>query len=154
MIGEAEQATTEWKKKECITKCKTFKTEMIMNIIGRLTRDAEVRTLNNDKQVVNFTVAVNDNYKNKDGERIEQTSFFDCSYWKTPNVVRMLTKGLLVQLTGRVTARAWVGRDGEAKAGLNFHTSDIKPLGGSKRNETTQASQENILQPLPDDLPF
>ena len=41
----------------------------IMNIIGRLTRDAEVRTLSENKQVVNFSVAVNDSYKAKNGEK-------------------------------------------------------------------------------------
>ena len=53
----------------------------IMNIIGRLTRDAEVRNLPNQKQVVNFSVAINENYRNKQGEWIEQTTFFDCAYW-------------------------------------------------------------------------
>ncbi|MCO5241515.1 MAG: single-stranded DNA-binding protein [Chitinophagaceae bacterium] len=64
-----------------------------MNITGRLTRNAEVRTLSNEKQVVNFSVAVNDSYKNKQGEWVEQTAYFDCSYWRTPNVAKMLTKG-------------------------------------------------------------
>ena len=45
-----------------------------MNITGRLTGDAEVRTTSNGKQVVNFSVAVNDSYKNKQGERVEQTA--------------------------------------------------------------------------------
>lgn len=44
-----------------------------MNITGRLTRDAEVRTTSQDKQVVNFSVATNDSYRNKQGERVEQT---------------------------------------------------------------------------------
>lgn len=52
-----------------------------MNIIGRLTSDARVQSLSNEKQVVNFSVAVNDNYRNKDGETIQQTTYFDCSYW-------------------------------------------------------------------------
>lgn len=42
-----------------------------MNIIGRLTRDAEVRTTSQDKQVVSFSVATNESYRNKQGERIE-----------------------------------------------------------------------------------
>jgi len=125
-----------------------------MNITGRLTRNAEVRTLNNGKQVVNFSVAVNDSYRNKQGERIEQTAFFDCSFWKSPNVVKMLTKGLLVELSGRVSTRAWVTKDGEAKAGLNFHTSEIKPLGGGKRAETVQATTEADNNGDKDDLPF
>ena len=130
-----------------------------MNITGRLTRDAEVRTTSNGKQVVNFSVAVNDSYKTKQGERVEQTAFFDCSYWLTPNVAKMLTKGLLVELTGRVSTRAWVSKNGEAKAGLNFHTSNIKPLAGGRKAEAVQgaAQPDNngfTAQGTEDDLPF
>lgn len=49
-----------------------------MNIIGRLTRDAEVGTTSQDKQVVSFSVATNESYRNKQGERIEQTTYFVC----------------------------------------------------------------------------
>ena len=130
-----------------------------MNITGRLTRDAEVRTTSQDKQVVNFSVATNDSYRNKQGERIEQTTYFDCSYWITPNVAKLLTKGTLVELSGRVSTRAWTGNDGEPRAGLNFHTSQIKLHGSSKRAETSQAptqSQSNKVtaQETADDLPF
>ena len=130
-----------------------------MNIIGRLTRDAEVRTLSNEKQVVNFSVAVNDSYRNKQGERVEQTTYFDCAYWITPNVARLLTKGTLVELIGRVSTRAWVNKEGEPRAGLNFHTSQIKLHGGSRRAETVQATEQSensgfTAQGTEDDLPF
>ncbi|WP_444660020.1 single-stranded DNA-binding protein [Flavobacterium columnare] len=130
-----------------------------MNITGRLTRDAEVRTTSQDKQVVNFSVAINDSYRNKQGERIEQTTYFDCSYWITSNVAKLLTKGTLVELSGRVSTRAWTGNDGEPRAGLNFHTSQIKLHGGSKRAETVQAtekpeSNKTAEQGTADDLPF
>lgn len=125
-----------------------------MNITGRLTRDAEINTTKNGKQVVNFSVAVNDSYKNKQGERIEQTVFFSCSYWKTPNVLKMLTKGLLVELTGNVSARAWISTDGEPKAGLNFHTSNIKTLAGGRRAEPVQANTVTANEVEMDDLPF
>lgn len=130
-----------------------------MNIIGRLTKDAEVRTLSNEKQVVNFSVATNDSYKNKQGERIEQTTYFDCAYWLTANVARLLTKGTLVELTGRVSTRAWTGKDGEPRAGLNFHTSNIKLHGGTRKAETAQAptqskSNKVTAQETEDDLPF
>lgn len=78
-----------------------------MNIIGRLTRDAEVRTTSQDKQVVNFSVAINDSYRNKQGERIEQTIYFDCSYWISTKIANLLIKGTLVELIGRISARAW-----------------------------------------------
>ena len=130
-----------------------------MNITGRLTRNAEVRTLSNEKQVVNFSVAVNDSYKTKQGERVEQTTYFDCAYWITPNVAILLTKGTLVELTGRVSTRAWIGKDGEAHSGLNFHTSQIKLHGGCRRTETVQATAqaENnsfTAQGENDNLPF
>ena len=125
-----------------------------MNITGRLTRDAEVRTTSQQKQVVNFSVAINDSYRNKQGERIEQTTYFDCSYWITPNVAKILTKGSLVELSGRVTARAWTGNDGEAHAGLNFHTSQIKLHRGGKKSETVQATVETATKKTEDDLPF
>lgn len=130
-----------------------------MNIIGRLTRDAEVRTTSRAKQVVNFSVAVNDSYRNKQGARIEQTAYFECSYWISAKVATLLTKGILVELTGRVSTRAWVGKDGELRAGLNFHTSNIKFHGSSKRTETVQAtakpdSSRTVGQGTEDDLPF
>ena len=130
-----------------------------MNIIGRLTKDAEVRTTSQDKQVVNFSVATNDSYRNKQGERVEQTTYFDCAYRLTANVARLLTKGTLVELTGRVSTRAWIGKDGEAHSGLNFHTSQIKLHGGCRRTETVQATAqaENnsfTAQGENDNLPF
>jgi single-strand DNA-binding protein len=52
-----------------------------MNIVGRLTRDAQVRTLDNGKAVVNFSVAVNDSYKDKQGEQVQRVEYFNCAYW-------------------------------------------------------------------------
>ncbi|TKC05870.1 single-stranded DNA-binding protein [Pedobacter frigoris] len=121
-----------------------------MNIIGRLTKDAEVRTLSNEKQVVNFSVATNESYKNKQGDRIEQTTYFDCAYWISAKVATLLTKGKLVELTGRVRTRAWIGKDGEAHSGLNFHTSQIKLHGSGRKTETVQATAQGTT----DDLPF
>ena len=125
-----------------------------MNIIGRVTKDAEVRTLSNSKQVVNFSVAINDSYQNKAGERIEQTTYFDCAYWISPKVAGILTKGTLVELTGRVSARAWTGNNGEAHAGLNFNTSQIKAHGGGKKLETVQATIRTTTDKPENDLPF
>lgn len=74
-------------------------------------------------------------------------------------MARLLTKGTLVELTGRVSTRAWVNKDGEARAGLNFHTSQIKLHGGGNRAETIQAiaqSESNGFKAegTEDDLPF
>jgi len=62
-----------------------------MNIIGRVTRDAKVRTLSNERQVVNFSIATNEKFKNKQCERVEQTTYFDCTYWISTKVATLLT---------------------------------------------------------------
>lgn len=139
-----------------------------MDITGRLTADAVVRTVSEGKQVVNFSVAVNDSYKAKNGERVTQTEFFDCSYWIGTGIAQYLTKGTIVELSGRVSARAWVDGEGNAKAGLNFHTSKITLHGGGAATDKAQAKQPVQAKPAAmevtatqvqpngqeDDLPF
>lgn len=125
-----------------------------MNITGRVTADAQVRNVSNSKTVVNFSVAINDSYKNKAGERIEQTTYFDCAYWLSPKVAQILTKGTVVELTGKVSARAWTGSDGQPHAGLNFNTSQIKTHGGGKKSETVQATIGTTTDKPENDLPF
>lgn len=70
-----------------------------MNIIVRLTKNAEVSTTANGKKVVKFSFAVNDSYKDRAGQRIKQTASTDSSYWLKPITVAFLEKGLLVELS-------------------------------------------------------
>lgn len=136
-----------------------------MNITGRLTKDAKVSTLSDSRQVVNFSVAINESYKNKKGDRVEQTTFFECAYWISPRVAEWLTKGTVVELTGMVSARAWTGNDGEPRAGLNFNTSNIKLHGGSQKSDGTRAvkngqtaeqgeNKKVTVKEPEDDIPF
>ncbi|BBQ08766.1 MULTISPECIES: single-stranded DNA-binding protein [Weeksellaceae] len=129
-------------------------------VIGRITKNAEIKTLNNNKKVVNFSVATHDSYKTKEGERKKQTTYFNCSYWLSPNVAKILTKGALVELSGRVSSSAWIGKDGEIRSGLNFHTSSIKlhSSGKNSESEPKQNAQVETIHPFAgdtdDDLPF
>lgn len=91
-----------------------------MEITGRLTRDAQVRNYSG-KDVVQFSVAVNDSYKNRDGERITKTEFFNCSYWLTAKVAQYLLKGGIVEVTGWVSAGAYVDDQGKAKEYMYFN---------------------------------
>lgn len=139
-----------------------------MDITGRLTADAQVRSLSEGRKVVNFSVAVNDSYKAKNGERVTQTEFFDCSYWIGTGIAQYLTKGSIVELSGRVSARAWVDSEGQAKAGLNFHTSKITLHGGGATADKPQSNKHPQEEPIAvevngtqvnpdvqhDDLPF
>ncbi len=116
-----------------------------MNIIGRVTRDAEVRTLSEDKKVVNFSIAVNDSYKPKNGEKVTHTEFFDCSYWLATGIAQYLTKGSVVELSGRLSTRAYLDSEGRPKAGLNFHTAAITLHGGT--SDKPQAATQGQRNP-------
>jgi single-strand DNA-binding protein len=125
-----------------------------MNIIGRVTRDAEVRSLSEDKKVVNFSIAVNDSYKPKNGEKVTHTEFFDCSYWLATGIAQYLTKGSIVELTGRLSSRAYLDSEGNPKAGLNFHTAAITLHGGNsgkpQQDTNTQDEAKPQAQPQQD----
>ncbi|MBS1550218.1 MAG: single-stranded DNA-binding protein [Bacteroidetes bacterium] len=131
-------------------------------IVGRITQNAKINTLKNDKKVVNFSVAINDSYKTKQGERKEQTTYYNCSYWINAKIAEYLIKGTLVELSGRISSSAWIGKDGEIKSGLNFHTSNIKLHGGKQKydNNNYPATNQQSVNDNPfadetdDDLPF
>ena len=126
-----------------------------MEIIGRLTADAKVSTLKDDRKVVNFSVAVNDSYKPKGIEQpVKTVNYFNCSYWINAAIAEHLTKGTLVELYGRVSVNAWKNAEGEAKASLNFHVNNIKlhGKGNAEKKERIPEAAE-ITEPI-DDLPF
>ena len=74
-----------------------------MEITARLTGDAKISVLKNDRQVVNFNVAINDSYKTKgSNESTKVVTYVQCDYWVNPGMAHYLTKGTLVELQGRV----------------------------------------------------
>ena len=127
-----------------------------MTITGRLTADATVNTLKDERKVVNFSVAINDSYKPKGGERIKVTTYCNCSYWISEKVAPYLTKGTLLELDGRIYVTPYVNKAGEAKASLNCHVSNIKFL--AKPNEVEvvgrPAGVTQNEEPNSDNVPF
>jgi single-strand DNA-binding protein len=103
-----------------------------MEITGRLTADATVSTAKNDRQVVSFTVAINDSYK-KNGEIKKRTTFYNCAYWLNTDVARSLTKGTIVSLYGSLSTSAYIDVQGEAQTVLHFHTNVIKIVSKAKK---------------------
>ena len=73
----------------------------------------------------------------------EQTTYYNCSYWINAKIAEYLIKGTLVELSGRISSSAWIGKDGEIKSGLNFHTSNIKLHGGKQKSEFNKTPTVN-----------
>jgi single-strand DNA-binding protein len=128
----------------------------IMEMIGRVTADAKVSEVKDGKKVVNFGIAINDSHKPKDSdERVQVTTYVQCDYWISESIAPYLTKGTLVELSGRIGVEAWNNMDGEARATLRLHVQTIK-LHGKPNRVATDSKPQSIPgeTDIPDDLPF
>ena len=97
-----------------------------MEITGRLVKDAQVRKVKDNREVVNFTIVMNDRFATKAGEAKEVATFVDCSYWMSSKVAKVLSKGNVVTVSGRIGVQAYTNAKGEVKATLTMHTNEIK----------------------------
>jgi len=87
-----------------------------MELVGRITKDAVINQLKDERKVVNFSIAVNDYYKPKNSEEgVKITTYVNCSYWISSKIAERLTKGTLAEIAGRIYINAYKGADGEAK---------------------------------------
>ena len=123
-----------------------------MVLIGRLTKDAVVAQLKDERKVVNFTLVVNDFYKPKRSDKgVTVTTYVNCAYWISTAIAAFLKKGNLIEITGRLTVNAYKDMQGEAKGSLNCHVNSIK-LHQQMKADTAKAE---VKQEAPvDDLPF
>lgn len=124
-------------------------------LTGRLTADAKVRVVNSDKKVVNFSIAINDSYRSN-GETVRTTTYVDCAYWINEGVGEYLKKGMVVQLMGRLGARAWKDKEGEPHAVITLNVSRIIFLTGKNDNAEKPAPKKQgaAAGGDEDDLPF
>jgi len=126
-----------------------------MLVIGRITKDAVVNTLKDERQVVNFSIAVNDYYKPKGAtEATKFTTYVNCSYWISSKIAERLKKGTLVEINGRIFVTAYTDMDGAAKASLNCHANSIKIHSYGKEVEVIGTPAETSTEDKKDDLPF
>ena len=88
---------------------------MINNVVlvGRMTRDAELRYTPSNQAVATFTLAVNRNFKNQAGER--EADFINCVIWRqqAENLANWAKKGTLVGITGRIQTRNYDNQQGQ-----------------------------------------
>ena len=137
----------------------------MQQITGRVTADAIVKTLDGGKEVVSFSIADNETYKPKgQDEPVQISTFFNCSYWAHTGVAKLLRKGAVVQVNGRVSARPYNTNTGDAAASLNLHANRIEVLAyaNDKGNNTAKDKKKDKQntpaskadEEIKDDLPF
>ena len=125
-----------------------------VNIIGRLTKDVEVRKTSTNKSVSSFSIAV-DNLATKDGEKT--TSFFNCNAWN--NVAETLSKytrkGDRIAISGSLIQRNYDNKNGEKISVVEINVNSITLIENKKENASTQSENKAVENNInDDDLPF
>lgn len=143
-------------------------------LVGRLTRDPELRRTSNDIPVVSFTVAVNRPYAKSDAD--QQADFINCSAWRrqAETVNQYLSKGSLVGVEGRIQTRNYEDANGNKRTATEVVADSVQFLeprsasSGSSQNSPYDYQSKAPSNPEPkpyqdeapiidipdDDLPF
>ena len=111
-----------------------------ITIMGRLTRDPELRRTGSGVAVASFTVAVDRDFgKNENGER--ETDFIDCVAWRQTGefVSKYFTKGRMAVVSGRLQIRSWTDKDGNKRRTAEVVADNVY-FGDSKRDNDSGSS--------------
>lgn len=105
-------------------------------IMGRLTRDPELRTTNSGTSVASFSLAVDRNYKGADGEK--ETDFIDCVAWRSTAefAAKYFTKGRMAVMEGRLQIRPWTDKEVNNRRSAEVIVDNMY-FGDSKRDGDT-----------------
>ncbi len=139
-------------------------------LIGRLTRDPEMRYTPSGQPVTSFSIATNRYAKGADGDRREFTDYHNIVAWNIGQrtlaelVAQYTKKGSLVYIEGRLQTRSWEGQDGQKRRTTEVVANDVQFLesrggaqGGSGGEELPPPPDDpgaGIRDVDPDDIPF
>ena len=114
-----------------------------ITIMGRLTRDPELRSTQSGVSVTSFTVAVDRDYSGRDGGE-RQTDFIDCVAWRQTGefVSKYFHKGSMIVVSGRLQSRKWQDRDGNNRTSWEVVADNVY-FGESRRDSESNNSFGN-----------
>ena len=127
-----------------------------VNIIGRLTKDVEVRKTSTNKSVSSFSIAV-DNLATKDGEKT--TSFFNCNAWNSvaETLSKYTRKGDRIAISGSLIQRNDDNKNGEKISVVEINVNSITLIENKKENASVNSENKSVKNDNEindDDLPF
>ena len=125
-------------------------------LMGRLTRDPELRQTGNGLSVASFTIAVDRDRKTAEGEK--ETDFIDVVAWRhsAEFVSKFFTKGKLAVVSGRLQLRSWTDKDGNKRRTAEVVADNVY-FGDSKKDTADSNSGFGdfpVADNSDDDLPF
>ncbi|MBO5953318.1 MAG: single-stranded DNA-binding protein [Oscillospiraceae bacterium] len=114
-----------------------------ITIMGRMTRDPELRRTGSGVAVASFTLAVDRDFSGKDGGE-KETDFIDCVAWKGTGefVSKYFAKGSMAVVSGRLQIRDWTDKDGNKRRSAEVVANNVY-FGDSKRSADNTSSVPN-----------
>ena len=101
-------------------------------LVGRLGRDPETRYTSGGQAVANFSVATDETYKDRNGERQKRTEWHKIVVWgKQAEIAQQyLKKGSLIFIEGRIQSREWQDKEGQKRTSFEIVANNFRMLGG------------------------
>jgi len=127
-------------------------------LLGRLGKDVEVQTLNSGSIIGKFTIATSENYKDKDGNKKEQTEWHNCVLWgsRAEKLAQFVKKGDLLHVEGKVTHRSYEDKEGNIRYVTEVVVRDFSFLPRQTQVQKKANPQDMTFAEADDDnsLPF
>lgn len=131
-------------------------------LVGRMTKDPELRYTPNNQAVATFSLAVNRNFKGQNGER--EADFINCVIWRqqAENLANWAKKGALIGITGRIQTRSYENQQGQRVYVTEVIADSFQLLERRDNGAKQQATDNNKnfsqntapMDISDDDLPF
>ncbi|MES2140555.1 MAG: single-stranded DNA-binding protein [Bacteroidota bacterium] len=126
-------------------------------LVGNLGKDPEVRHLEGGVAVASFSLATSEGYKDKSGQRIEQTEWHNIVVWRglAESAEKYLKKGMSIYVEGKLRTRSWDDKDGHKRYMTEIVGDTFTILSKKESNSPSKNDNDtNIGSKTGDDLPF
>jgi single-strand DNA-binding protein len=127
-------------------------------LVGNLGKDPEVRHLEGGAAVANFPLATSESYKDKSGQRVEQTEWHNIVVWRGLAEVaeKYLKKGMTIYVEGKLRTRSWDDKEGHKRYTTEI-VGDTFTILSKRENSASAGADDNnnaSSNRVGDDLPF
>jgi len=131
------------------------------NFIGRVGKDPETRYSTSGDAITNITLAVDDSYKNKSGDKVEKCEWVNVTFYRKLAEIagEYLVKGSLVFISGKIETRKYTDKNGVEKYSTSIIANSMQMLGSKQGNSEPSErakteTQSGGFDDMVDDIPF
>ena len=121
-------------------------------LLGRLGKDPEVRYLENNRAVANFTMATNEVFIDKSGNKVEQTDWHNIEMWDAlaRNAEKVLKKGRTVFIEGKIKNETWTDKEGHKRSAVRIRALQFQVVSAPVPGENNGNHHERNNHPIED----